>query len=665
MKKSNYSKPSINDIQGHNNPNAELGKKEKRGYFFNKMEKICKNIQGYIKEYNAQEEHLQTMQSYHDSIQSYLLNQCSCSSTCSSKPNCIKCLYKFFPFKKTDPDSLDPNTRPSYNLYYRDPTKHTNKDTNYTWRKSELCKIDNNIFHVFISHLGSQVQNIPHNPYIQISLMNDSLPYNWKLYSKNTDNKWSEDLNHIIWEYIKNTLPPQYTDKIFFGLMLNYLHFRIAKYFTDISQRHFINPYYDTAQEIDKKKSDWQYHFMKKYYNNMTPVEYRLMQEFTLRQDLPSPYTNFKQTQNKKFPKLKPVLKEISDSNFHIIQQFAILLAKIYLGRTFLKEYKNDITISNVTLILCDNPRYLADFLKDILTISTIKRSGRSGFIFGENYIGETTKLHHLTTFTITDLVKTNNLLDRIKNKILGNIVNIDSSDKMLSNKNDIATLSKLFRGAPISITDSFNTKFYFKSNAHYIFIRRFQEASIKKILPSDTTCIQLSSSLWNVKYSPLEFYELFFLVTGFVEYGIEQLFSLSLTDGPANSTTSSLDFITAYCIETRDINDVCLTKELYKQYIKHTEQVPDSYQSFASVFKTAFPNLEYKGGKQRIDRRKSTKFGKAHSATGHGYIGLKFDAEKYNKDLQLRQTKQSPLSASEDFNHYIEQLIEDYYPEY
>lgn len=670
MNKSKYSKPSIKDIRDYKKPDAKLRKEEKRGYFFNRMEKVCKSIQNHIKEYNAQEKHFQTMQSYHNFIQSFLFKHCSRTFDCPYKLNCINCLYQLFPFYGTD----TPDISNRYHLQYLFQTKNTNKDTIYTSRETALYKTDDNIFHVFISALGSQVQGIPHNPYIQISLMNESLPCDCfshfsiediRNHMSEARKHMEEDPNHIIWEYIKNSLPPQYTDKIFFGLMLNYLHFRIATYFTDISQQHFINPYYDTEQEIDKKKSDWQYHFMKKYYNNMTPVEYQLMKEFTSRQDLPSPYTNFKQTQNKKFPKLKPVLKEISNSNVHIIQQFAILLAKIYLGRTLLKEYKNEIDASNVTLILCDNPRYLADFLKDILTISTIKRSGRSGFMFGENYIGETTKLHHLTTFTVTDLVKTNNLLDRIKNKILGNIVNIDSSDKMLSNKNDIATLSKLFRGAPISTTDSFNTKFYFKSNAHYIFIRRFQEASIQKILPPDATCIRLSSSLWDSKYSPLEFYELFFLVTGFVEYGIEQLFSLSLADGPANSTTSSLDFIAAYCIETRDINDVCLTKELYKQYIKHTEQVPDSYQSFASVFKTAFPNLEYKGGKQRIDRRKSTKFGKAHSATGHGYIGLKFDAEKYNKDLQLRQTKQSPLSASEDFNRYIEQLIEDYYPKY
>ena len=66
MKKSNYSKPSINDIQGHKKPDAEIRKKENLGYFFNKMEKICKNIQNHIREYNAQEKHFQTMQSYHD-----------------------------------------------------------------------------------------------------------------------------------------------------------------------------------------------------------------------------------------------------------------------------------------------------------------------------------------------------------------------------------------------------------------------------------------------------------------------------------------------------------------------------------------------------------------------------------------------------------------------
>lgn len=664
MKKSNYSKPSINDIQGSQKPDAEIRKKENLGYFFNKIEKICKNIQNHIKEYNAQKNQSQKIQSYRNSIRDHLLEHCSCTSTCPYKLNCIDCLYHLFPFGATD----TPGSDNRYHLQYLVQTQNTNKDAMYTWRESALCKTDNNIFHVFISHLGSQVQDIPHNPYVQISLMNESLPCDYFSHfsAVNVYNHMSKELNHQIWEYIKTTLQPQYTDKIFFGLMLNYLHFRIAKYFTDISQRHFITPYYDTAQEIDKKKSDWQYHFMRKYYNNMTPNEYQLMKNFILRQEDPtSPYVKFKQTPNKDFSKLITVLKEIADNNIHIIQEFAILLAKIYLGRTFLKEYKNDITISNVTLILCDNPRYLADSLKDILTISTIKHSGRTGFILGENYIGETTKLHHLTTFTITDLVKTNNLLDRIKNKILGNIVNIDSSDKMISNKNDIATLGKLFRGAPISITDSFETKFYFKSNAHYIFIRRFQESSIKKFLPPDTTCIRLSSSLWDSKYPPLEFYELFFLVTGFVEYGIQQLFSLSPTNSNTSSTAASLDFISAYCIETRDTNDVCLTKELYEKYVKYTEQVPDSYSAFSAVFKTAFPNLEYKDGKQRIDRRKSTKFGKAHSATGHGYIGLKFDEEKYTEDLQLRQTGQSLLSTSEDSDHYIEQLIDDYYPKY
>ncbi len=225
--------------------------------------------------------------------------------------------------------------------------------------------------------------------------------------------------------------------------------------------------------------------------------------------------------------------------------------------------------------------------------------------------------------------------------------------------------LGKLFRGAPISATDSFHTKFYFKSNAHYIFIRRPQEAAIKKILPPDTACIRLSSSLWDLKYSPLAYYELFFLMTGFVEYGINLLFSLAPDQGTAASTTSCLDFITTYCIETRDITDVCLTRELYTYYINYTGQVLDSYQSFSSVFKTAFPNLTYKDGKERIDQRKSTKLGKSHSATGHGYIGLKFDAEKYRKDLQLRQTESSPLSVSEDFDQYINQLIQEYFPEY
>ncbi|MDN0046993.1 hypothetical protein QVN49_08210 [Megasphaera hexanoica] len=663
MKKNNYSKPSINDIQDYKKPDAKIRKKENLGYFFNKIEKMCKNIRNHIKKSGAQEKHFQKMQSYHDLIQRYLLNHCSFMSTCPHKPNCIICLYQLFPFRGTDNPLHDNRCH----LQHLVQTKNTLTNESYEWRETALCETDDNVFHVFISSLGSQLRNIPHNPYVQISLMNESLPCDCfsHFFMVNVCNHMSKDLNHIIWEYIKNTLPPQYTDKIFFGLMLNYLHFRIAKYFTDISQRHFINPCYDTEQEIDKKKSDWQYHFMRKYYNNMTPNEYQLMKDFILRQDPTSPYVKFKQTPNKDFSKLITVLKEISDNNIHIIQEFAILLAKIYLGRTFLKEYKNDITISNVTLILCDNPRYLADFLKDILTISTIKHSGRTGFILGENYIGETTKLHHLTTFTITDLVKTNNLLDRIKNKILGNIVNIDSSDKMISNKNDIATLGKLFRGAPISITDSFETKFYFKSNAHYIFIRRFQESSIKKFLPPDTTCIRLSSSLWDSKYPPLEFYELFFLVTGFVEYGIQQLFSLSPTNSNTSSTAASLDFISAYCIETRDTNDVCLTKELYEKYVKYTEQVPDSYSAFSAVFKTAFPNLEYKDGKQRIDRRKSTKFGKAHSATGHGYIGLKFDEEKYTEDLQLRQTGQSLLSTSEDSDHYIEQLIDDYYPKY
>ena len=664
MNKSKYSKPSIKDIRDYKKPDAKLRKEEKRGYFFNRMEKVCKSIQKEIQEKKTQEKEQFKIQENQATVQKYLSDCCRFATFCPHPQECYNCLSEAFPF-------LPENKKVGFadsKVYYLDSPKHIHRHYEYLTRRSILCQIDNTIFHAFISELCFQSSETPPKLHVQVSLMNQSLPYNQysrfnyeKIYTFMTD-----ELTHIIWKCIKNTNSPIYTDKIFFGFMLDYLHLRIATYFSDISEKHFLNPGYATDEEKKKKKSDWQYHFMKKYYNNMTPKEYQDMQQILVTARY-SPYAKFKaeKKENHNFFNLTSELKKISNSNIDIIQQISILLAKIYLGRTFLKEYKNKINISNVTLILCDNPPYLVDFFKDILTISTAKNIGPLGYIFGENYIDERTELHHLTTFTVTDLAKTDNLLDRIKHKILGNIVNIDSSDKTLSNKNDIATLGKLFRGAPISITDSFNTKFCFKSNAHYIFIRRFQEASIQKILPPDATCIRLSSSLWDLKYFPLEFYELFFLVTGFVEYGIEQLFSISLADGPANSTTSSLDFITTYCIETRDINDVCLTKELYEKYVKYTEQVPDSYQSFASVFKTAFPNLEYKSGKQRIDRRKSTKFGKAHSATGHGYIGLKFDAEKYNKDLQLRQTKQSPLSASEDFNHYIEQLIKDYYPEY
>ena len=103
---------------------------------------------------------------------------------------------------------------------------------------------------------------------------------------------------------------------------------------------------------------------------------------------------------------------------------------------------------SNVTVIFCHQPKFLELFLLDIFHGAA---PGYNKLITnGLEYMhGKDSKYRHISTYNIHQLSSNYHLSERIKNKILGNIVNIDATNQKPAPESK-STLTNLFKGKAI-----------------------------------------------------------------------------------------------------------------------------------------------------------------------------------------------------------------------
>jgi len=265
----------------------------------------------------------------------------------------------------------------------------------------------------------------------------------------------------------------------------------------------------------------------------------------------------------KPFSKLIRTLYAISGGNILTIKQLAVMLAKIFIGRKYLKELDSDNKLAHFTIIISDNPKYIRDFLMDILAydLSPKNLDYSDPRMRNVSYRHKPNKLLYLATeHTSAYLCNKENISNLIKEKLLGNIVNIDTKNASIES----GTFSKLLKSIAISCPDDkiFNNKLTYRSNAHYINIcHTINELDVKGTGGLFYDTIICSGKVHNACYEPLDAYELFFLVSGFLNYGISLLgYDFTIEDAiytkhsVPNQTETIRNFITEFYDDTFDL---------------------------------------------------------------------------------------------------------------
>lgn len=383
------------------------------------------------------------------------------------------------------------------------------------------------------------------------------------------------------------------------------------------------------------------------------------------------------------FQKLTRTLLTISSGKPDTIKLLAIMLAKVYIGRPYLDYIDRDST--HLTLIITNNPIYVRKFLMDIFLYTlTLGIDPNAQKIYDEynHYQKNATSFFIATEYSATKLSDETNIGEFIKDKIMGNIVNIDTTNTAAS-----SNFKDIVNGRAISYKDTYFGKLSYKSNAHYI---RINENIKDNCLgdynvPYDT--ILFNGDLSNAIYEPLDDYELFFLVTGFINYGLDLLSQPDLK--PIASQPAPLElvneFIGNFCSDTTNtvspteipnIEDetrrLAAAKELDITQLPftHVEILAEFFNEWCAIahndisyeenvikktFIDKYPSIFY------LKKKAMTPLGKSKEA--RGLYGLKFEYDKFIKFKNAETSSiQSDQSAPKEFISFLENILTDYF---
>ncbi|MEN6412789.1 MAG: hypothetical protein ABFC84_08500 [Veillonellales bacterium] len=365
---------------------------------------------------------------------------------------------------------------------------------------------------------------------------------------------------------------------------------------------------------------------------------------------------------NPPFAKLCNVFYDISDGNPLIIKKFAVLLTKIFIGKNNLKKLYPDSVMQNLTCIVSDNPAYIKNFLVDIFEYTpnpkNIDYSKRELRVSSVHRMLRPENFYLCTTHPCSYVCNSKNIKDLIKEKLLGNIVNIDANTTPF-----IETFSKFVSGVAVTGSDNdgtINSILTYRSNSYYIKIVQSVNDLFKNSAEIAHDTIVCEGNTYETAYNRLDAYELFFLVTGFLAYGIN-LIEEKLTEEPSPSVLSAqeeciADFFNEFYIQTfdpekanhsqkDDSNDFVDANDMYLNYKKwftivNREFSACSISKFRNHLKTAYG--ERLTGKElaklnKSDQKKQLKnrYLKNNETDHRGISGLKFNESKFKKFLE------------------------------
>lgn len=389
------------------------------------------------------------------------------------------------------------------------------------------------------------------------------------------------------------------------------------------------------------------------------------------------------------FTELSHVLMLISNENFDTIKKLAILLAKVYLGRSCLKYLDKD--TSHLTCIISNNPYYIKKFLQDIFGYNmTPEKFSRT--IQGVNMYSQSPDIQfkcnaqslifHKTEYSAAQLGNETMIGEFIKGKFYGNIVNIDTT------KTPLTSIGKnLIEGKSISYSDPILGKMSHKSNAHFIRINE----SVDDLNLGDYNILNdkifLEGNLANIEYEPLHYYELFFLVTGFVQYGLDLLLTSEESPTIQEIRSSQLvdEFIMNFCFDQakdikvpaqyantksdEDLKQLRQELNITDLEFTHTGTLYENFKIWMKICHKNIPccplaefrsTLEQKYHPAFYTKKMKKVDGKPKDA--RGLYGVSVDKDKFN-NLQAKQdnSESSPSERKDLFLDQLEEILKKY----
>ncbi|MGL5258185.1 MAG: hypothetical protein ACRC76_14245 [Proteocatella sp.] len=425
--------------------------------------------------------------------------------------------------------------------------------------------------------------------------------------------------------------------KIIYGKMLDVVHLQIFKSITKINPAATHAQNGCNSEQTLKTLNNAYYKELERFYS-MNQQEYA--QALQLNRNLFSRYESTiynNPSTAKLFHRLTAVLLKISHTDPIILDKLAILFAKIFMGRKLLNTLKIK---KHATLIISNNPYYINNFLFDILTFHGYDSPSSMPFT-QPYYLKPNENYHHITNYSAKQLCDPTMKETLIEEKIIGNIVNIDKSQEVGTPE----ILKKLIDGTPLPPEkDAIAGSLIYRSNAHYIFLRDTASKKLDSDILSSSDILDLSAaSLDTLIYEQLSPSEIHFMVTGFVDYGINCLLSEKELSETPNSILAPENFIKTYCTFTNTENDFSHIDILYNYFVKlqNTKgQTACTKNDLRDYIKEAFPFAAYE--KKKTPRK-----------DGKAFLGLKFNEEKLLQDIESAPKEKDTFSKEVFLKHF------------
>ena len=231
------------------------------------------------------------------------------------------------------------------------------------------------------------------------------------------------------------------------------------------------------------------------------------------------------------FFNLKNILFYLTKGNTATLHNLFLLIGKSYIGQNGLNLLTEE-HAPLLTIIHCQNPKYIADFLTDLFPNPSAVT----------NHPLKSLR-HELIPQLICD-------------KFNFTRINIDYSDSTSSN---LAFLKKLFTNANITIDDSLFSKIYYKNTAQFTYITQKVPLAVKKIFSDiNYNVISFDGDIAACRYTPLDLYESTFLAISSIYYTIDTYtnnappLTLTTNSAPQEILSESIlidSFLSKFCI--------------------------------------------------------------------------------------------------------------------
>lgn len=469
-------------------------------------------------------------------------------------------------------------------------------------------------------------------------------------------NSSPDDLKSLLqlhFAHQNNIIPEKkYKASILYGCTINMIHYQLVD--------RLINLYYSTqvinsTSNAQERQKEYKKYYLKLLYKHFSIPETNLTLISNIFQMKYQRILKEYQNSTNPFSKLILLFFNISKGNTNIIDKIAIMLTKIYLGKSYLNEINN--TSSNFTIIFSKNISFINNFLKDIFLypLSTISNAP---FIQKEleplAFSSDKRKpFCHLTEYPASYLSNKVNIGELLKDKLMGNIVNIDAS----STEAEVQTFSNLINSKTIKYQDEHFSTINYQSPAHYI--RICQDLSSVGFNTATTSLqydtIDCTGNLENAVYEKLDSYELFFLVTGFLNYGLDLLYNETIPQKKIINHKEEIDkFISEYCEEDSSDNNT-FTEIFYQKYTKWFNMKIPLEQEISKTDFIKYIKAKYNDRYKKIEGKHN---GQRKSANGIKNLLLHED----KVDEFIKNYHAEPFSK-ENFIEYFQIILNSYFP--